>query len=81
MSITVYVEGGGTSKDLRTRCREAFHNFLASAGLRGRFPRIVACGSRSDAFDRFRTAVSHNASESCLLLVDSEEPITFEAQK
>ena len=75
MSITVFVEGGGQSKDLRTRCREGFHNFLSSAVAPGRSPKIVACGSRYDAFDRFKTAMSQASSGECLLLVDSEDVV------
>lgn len=75
MSITVFVEGGGQSKDLRTRCREGFHNFLSNAVAPGRSPKIVACGSRSDAFDRFKTAMSEGSSGEFVLLVDSEDVV------
>ncbi len=75
MTWTVFVEGGGTSKDLRTRCREAFHDFLAPLDLAQRRPKIVACGTRADAFKRFRTALESPGSGPCLLLVDSEEPV------
>ncbi|MCG3125674.1 MAG: hypothetical protein CHACPFDD_00499 [Phycisphaerae bacterium] len=71
----MYVEGGGQSKDLRTRCREGFHQFLKLVAT-SRQPKIVACGSRRDAFDRFRMALSINPSGACLLLVDSEEAVT-----
>ena len=37
-------------------------------------PRIVACGSRNDAFDDFKTAVA--TGQSALLLVDAEGPVT-----
>lgn len=76
MRVTVFVEGGGQSKDLRTRCREGFHNFLSKAVAHGRSPKIVACGSRSDAFDRFKTAVSQGSSGEYLLLVDSEDVVS-----
>ena len=73
MSTTVFVEGGGQSKDLRTRCRQGFHEFLDSAMPAGRMPRFVACGSRKDAFDRFCTAISHDPCGAYMLLVDSED--------
>ena len=39
-------------------------------------PRIIACGSRDSAFDKFRTALgSRNAEEFIVLLVDSEGPV------
>ena len=39
-------------------------------------PRIVACGSRNDAFDRFQTAfLSRTGDDYPILLVDSEDPV------
>ena len=38
-------------------------------------PRIVACGSRDNAYDRFRTGHSSKG-VSAMLLVDSEGPVT-----
>lgn len=71
----LYVEGGGNSSDLITSCRKGFHKLLESSGLRGRLPRIVACGSRNDAYDSFVTELKSNPSGYIGLLVDSEDPI------
>ena len=73
----IYLEGGGDSKDGRTRCREGFHKLLRKCGLVGRMPRLVASGSRSDAFDHFNTSHS-NASgpEYIVLLIDSEDRVS-----
>ena len=78
MSRRLYVEGGGDSKALRTECRRGFSEFLRKAGLEGRMPRIVASGSRGNAYDSFRTAVSATSSNSGspMLLVDAEGPVT-----
>ena len=38
-------------------------------------PRVVACGSRNAAFDRFRTDLRSTGDDYPLLLVDSEEPV------
>ena len=73
MSLTIFLEGGGRGKDLRTRCREGFHFFLGRLALHGRRPRLVACGSRADAFARFETALTTDPSGPYLLLVDTEE--------
>ena len=74
--VKIYVEGGGNSKDLRSRCRRGFVKLLERAGFIGRMPRIVACGSRGDAFSRFSTAAKELSSTSQpMLLVDSEDPI------
>lgn len=73
MKVVLCVEGGGTNV-LNARCRKSFSDLIERAGFRGRMPRIVACGSREDAFDTFRT---HHASGQgyTILLVDSETPV------
>lgn len=72
MTWTIYVEGGGRGKDLRTRCRQGFHDFLSRLDLAGRRPKIVACGKRTDAFKRFKTAMETDPMGRYALLVDSE---------
>jgi hypothetical protein len=78
VNVYLFVEGGGNSNDLKTECRHGFSVFLEKAGLKGKMPRIVACGGREQAFDRFVTAVKHG--ESALLLVDSETLIATDCQ-
>ena len=73
MSITIYVEGGGDGS-LRVKCRKGFTEFIKRAGFKGRMPKIVACGSRDNAYDKFKTA--HENNKICMLLVDAEDPIT-----
>ncbi len=76
MRLKVYVEGGGDGKSLRPRCREGFSSFFAKANLAGRMPRVIACGGRESAFDKFCTALgSRKAEEFIVLLVDSEAPV------
>lgn len=76
--MKLFVEGGGDSHQLRTACREGFTKFITAAGIRKR-PRLVACGSRHDAFDSFRTAVSNG--EAAMLLVDSETAVVANCQE
>lgn len=76
--MKLYVEGGGDTALLKSACREGFTKFLGKAGLAGRMPRIVACGSRADAFDSFCTAL--RSGEAAMLLVDSEAPVLPAAQ-
>lgn len=76
MTASIYVEGGGDGRDLRTRCRKAFSAFLAKAGLEGRMPKIVACGPRNEAYKRFKTAFEkREPADFVALLVDSERPV------
>jgi hypothetical protein len=75
VTVKVYVEGGGDhNKALQTQCRQGFSEFLRKAGLAGRMPRVVACGGRHNAFERFRTSHEH-ADGIAILLVDSEAPV------
>lgn len=75
--MKLYVEGGGDSNALRTACREGFTSFITKAGVANR-PRVVACGSRRDAFDSFCTAIANG--EEAMLLVDAEASIAAAAE-
>ena len=72
-TVKLFVEGGGSSKSLHTECRMAFSSFLKKAGFVGHMPRIVACGSRNEAYSDYCTAI--NNGETAVLLVDSEAPV------
>jgi hypothetical protein len=76
--VKLYVEGGGDSNALKTACRAGFSEFLSKAGLKGKMPRIVACGNRQNAYDSFCTAI--NSGEEALLLVDSESSVAGNCQ-
>lgn len=76
MTAVLYVEGGGYGKALRTECRKGFAQFFSKAGLKGRMPKIHACGSRQNAFDDFRHALNKPGNDRFIvLLVDSEGPV------
>ena len=74
VSVKLCVEGGGDRKTLTRNLRRGLGKFIEKAGLQGRMPRIVACGSRNDAYDSFRTALDRG--ERAMLLVDAEEPVS-----
>jgi len=73
--VKLYVEGAGPSNSAATECRRAFHDFFEAAGLKGKRPRTVACGSRKDAYDAFANACRSNDGNLPLLLVDSETAV------
>lgn len=75
MNVTVYVEGGGNGRELRTKCRRGFSDFFRKAGLAGRMPKLVACGGRENTYDRFCRAISQSDEVFFVLLVDSEGPV------
>jgi hypothetical protein len=74
----LFVEGGGDhNPTLASECRRAFRTLLDRAGLQGRMPRVVACGGRRNAYERFCTALHDQADgDVAILLVDSEAPVT-----
>ncbi len=71
VAMYLYVEGGGDDDLLYNACRRGFTEFLIKSGLKGHMPRIVACGGRRDAYDRFCTKLRQG--QAAMLLVDSEE--------
>lgn len=80
MSVTIYIEGGGDSKELHVRCRQGFRKLIEKSGFTKPMPGIVACGGRNAAFDDFKTAMaSKSPMDYPMLLVDSEDPIVGDA--
>ena len=76
MSARVYVEGGGSGRALKAKCREAFRSFFVAAGLKDRLPRVVPGGGRQETYDDFCTALNDPRNDAFIvLLVDSEGPV------
>ncbi len=77
MKTTIYVEGGGNAALLQSELRQGFKALFESAGFRGRLPKVVACGTRNDAFNDFKTAfLAKTNGDVIILLVDSEEIVS-----
>ena len=79
MNAYIYIEGGAKgaySKNLNTRCQEAFHKLLGRMGFKGRKPRLVACGGREDVYNRFVIEHSQKFADYVAMWIDSEEPMT-----
>ena len=74
MTIRIYVEGGfeGSTK---TNCRKAFSTFLAKVVRPGSF-KVIASGSRAQAFQDFCSALRQHPADYKVLLVDSETAVT-----
>lgn len=81
--IRVYVEGGGSKRAGKDALRRGFGRFLEPLRELARSKRlgwkVVACGSRNDAFADYSTAVRQYQDEYVLLLVDSEGAVTGSA--
>lgn len=71
--VTIYIEGGGDAPQLKARCRKAFNKFIQGLGFKGSMPKLVACGSRRNAYEQFCTALKQG--KNVFLLVDSEAPV------
>lgn len=74
MTLTIYLEGGG-SNDINARCRRGFAEYCKKVAPNCRV-KIIPCGSRDEAFKDFKIDVSKNAASNRIaLLVDSEARI------
>ncbi|PCJ12260.1 MAG: hypothetical protein COB04_18045 [Gammaproteobacteria bacterium] len=76
--MKLFIEGGGDSNQLKTECRKGFTQFITAAGVSKR-PRLVACGSRNDAYDSFCTEIK--SGKPAMLLVDSEAEVATNHQQ
>jgi hypothetical protein len=76
VTTTIFVEGGGNhNRDTTVRCREGFAEYCKRVAPDRRL-KVVVCGGRQQAFERFRTEVQRSQpGERCGLLVDSEGPV------
>jgi hypothetical protein len=73
---TIYIEGGGDSKELHTRCRKGFRTLLENSGFKGNMPKLVSCGGRESAFQDFQIAHKNKStSDYVAMLIDSEDPL------
>jgi Domain of unknown function (DUF4276) len=75
-AVEVYVEGGGSSRDEQAEIRRSFAKLFKEAlGPRNK-PTVIACGGRNQAFKDWKIAVRNHPQTHCLLLVDSEGPVS-----
>jgi hypothetical protein len=79
--VTIYMEGGGDSAGQKAQLGRGMQGFLASlkenvTSRRWRW-RLVACGSRREAYEAFvNERKEPKPGEIIVLLVDSEAPVT-----
>jgi hypothetical protein len=75
VDFIVFIEGGGSIADEQVDMREGFAALFAKLKLT-RKPKILCAGARSLAYRDFVNAAARDPEALCLLLVDSEYPIT-----
>ncbi|MGA2599839.1 MAG: DUF4276 family protein [Bryobacteraceae bacterium] len=72
--VRIYV-GGGFEGSTKSNCRRAFAAFLGKVIRPGSF-KVIASGSRQNAYEDFSSALRQHPEEYVLLLVDSETAVT-----
>lgn len=75
MSVKICVEGGGNNAFTLRVCKSAFVRYCEKVVTARPMPKIVACGSRDEAYRDFTTSLSEGHYDLVALLVDSEEPV------
>jgi hypothetical protein len=73
VSAIIYLEGGGDSKELHSRCREGFRKLLERCAFQERMPRLIACGGRGNVFDDFTSAHNGRIADFIAMWIDSED--------
>lgn len=62
VAVRIYVEGGGDQKNLKAKW---FPNVFEKILPKGMMPRIIACGSRKDAYDCFCNGLKQRKKTFC----------------
>lgn len=76
MRVRIFVEGGGNTRELKTRCRDGFRQFFVNAGLDHRLLAVFPGGARTEAYKSFKHEVeSGRVGDLVVLLVDAEAPV------
>lgn len=73
MNVRIYVEGGGGGT--RGLCRQGFAAFFQKVVPEGKVPKVIACGPRNEAFDKFKIGLQKHPDAFVVLLVDAEGPV------
>lgn len=74
MIVRIYVEGGSEGS-IKSNCRKAFATFFGKAIRKGSF-KVIASGSRHNAYQDFCSALRQHSEDFVILLVDAEGAVT-----
>ena len=75
VKITIFVEGGGDTRNQQSACRKGFREFFNKLDIKASIT-IIACGNGKNTYDDFCIGFKKTKiDEYCLLLVDSEAAI------
>ena len=82
--IAIYMEGGGDGRDGKAALRLAMDSFLTGIKQAAREKslrwKLVCCGSRHEAFRKFRSSFNNGEHAITILLVDAEGPVIHPAR-
>ena len=83
--LAIYLEGGGSGKESKAKLRQGMGEFLCELRDLARDRcvtwKIVACGGRDQAFDRFQNTAGEADGSASVLLVDAEGPVCATARQ
>ena len=83
--IAIYMEGGGEGNATKAALRQGMDTFLQPLKEAARDKalgwKLVCCGSRNEAFQRFQNAVNSGDDVVNVLLVDAEGPVKNPARR
>ena len=83
--IAIYMEGGGEGNATKATLRQGMDTFLQplkEAARAKALPwKLVCCGPRNEAFQRFQNAVNSGDDAVSVLLVDAEGPVNQSARR
>jgi hypothetical protein len=75
VSAKICIEGGGNDAYTLRVCKSAFVRYCEKVVAPMSTPRIVACGSRDEAYSDFMASLDKGEYDVVALLVDSEDPV------
>ena len=77
VKVRIFIEGGSPGEISNLIFKDSWKSFFEAAGLSRKMPGVVRGTSRTETFDKFKSALlRRKANEVLLLLVDSEGPVT-----
>lgn len=76
VGVRLVIEGGGAGSEADAELRRNMSAFLKTVLPDSNSPRIVAAGSRNDAYQTFLLVVNDNPDHFVMLLVDSEDEVS-----
>ncbi len=75
VSVRLIIEGGGAGRDADAELREGMNRFIKTVLPDSKSPKIIAAGSRNDAYNDFCAALKNFKDNYIILLVDSEDAV------